>query len=547
MLQNNYKKVGFILCLLLSSQLMAQKPKLVVGVVVDQMCYEYLYRFQNRFSENGLRKIMKEGSNFRNTQYNYVPTFTGPGHASIYTGTTPENHGIVANDWFHRGLNREVNCVEDTSVISVGTTSMEGKCSPHHLFSNTITDQLKLTYSSSKVISLSIKNRSAILPGGHLSDGSYWFDYETGNFITSSYFRKELPKWVNDFNKEKRVEKACKQTWNTLFPIESYTASGPDNSPYEYILGDKKTATFPYDLKSITKSMKPTELFTYTPFANTALTDLAIWALQAENLGKTAGKSDMLCISYSTPDILGHAFGPYSVEIEDLYLRLDLEFEKLLNFLESEYGKDNFVLFITADHAVVPVPQYLSDKKLPGGYFFTDTLINELKKQVKEKFEVDFIALNTNNQIYFDREILAKTGVNLAEAQDFVQGIVREWEHVKKVYTAHELENASSDDGWRDMVKKGYRHQESGDVLYLLESGYLPKSRLKEHTHWGTSHGSAFAYDTHVPLLWYGAHIPAQDVFRRINITDISATLVHILELQKVNTITGEPILELLK
>ncbi|MBL1280923.1 MAG: alkaline phosphatase family protein [Fluviicola sp.] len=312
---------------------------------------------------------MTDGTNCRNTQYNYIPTFTGPGHASIYTGTTPSNHGIVANDWFDREIDAVINCVADSNVTTVGSNSAYGYCSPKNLKTNTITDQLKMTYPNAKVISMSLKNRGAILPGGHLSDGSYWFDFSTGQFITSSFFKKELPKWVLDFNAQKQADNYLEKEWNTILDISEYTESGPDDSPYEHLLPDKTTPTFPYNLKEMTRGQANYDLFTYTPFANTFLTDFAIGSILEEGLG-VDNQTDMLCVSYSTPDMVGHAFGPYSVEIEDIYIRLDLEIKRLIEELEKRVGKNEFMLFLTGDHAVVPVPQYLIDNKLPGGYFF---------------------------------------------------------------------------------------------------------------------------------------------------------------------------------
>ena len=237
-------------------------PKLIVGIVVHQMCYEYLYRYYDKFCEGGFRKLMNDGANCRNTSYNYIPTYTGPGHASIYTGTTPNNHGIVANDWFDRESNAEVNCVEDTLVQTVGSSSDYGIFSPTRLKATKITDQLKLTYPDAKVISMSIKNRGAILPGGHLSNGSYWYDFSTGDFITSTFFENSLPAWVSNFNQQPYVEKILKGEWNTIMDISLYAESGADNSPYEHLLPGKTTPTFPYNLKEMTKDSLHYGLFT---------------------------------------------------------------------------------------------------------------------------------------------------------------------------------------------------------------------------------------------------------------------------------------------
>ena len=498
-----------------------KSPKLVVGIVIDQMCYEYLYRYNNKFSENGFKKLMSEGTNCRNTQYNYVPTYTGPGHASIYTGTTPSNHGIVANDWFDRSTNNSINCVDDSTVTSVGTTSSFGNFSPKNLKVNTITDQLKMTYPEAKVISISIKNRGAILPGGHLSDGSYWYDFSSGKFITSSFFKKNLPSWVANFNDKKQVEQFMDKEWNTLLPIENYVESGPDDSPYEHLLPGKLSPTFPYNLKEMTGDQTNYELFTYTPFANTYLTSFALQSISNESLGGDS-QTDILCISYSTPDMAGHAFGPYSVELEDIYIRLDLEIERLIKKLEEKVGKNEFTIFLTGDHAVVPVPQYLIDKKLPGGYFFTDKLEIALRNSCVNFFGSDYIQSVVNNNIYLDHKHIFLDKIKKEDVSQFIAKEIVKFENIKRVFTGNQLYNSVVDDEWMAMVKKGYHHGESGDVIYILEPGYLPKSTDTESSRKGTSHGSAYSYDTHVPLLWYGKDIPKQEIYRRIDITDFS-------------------------
>lgn len=544
------KIILFLVLIFCTFEVQAQKseaPKLVVGIVVDQMCYEYLYRYEERYGKKGIRLLMSKGTNCRNTNFNYVPTYTGPGHASIYTGTTPSNHGIVANDWYDRELGRSINCVEDTTQSTIGSESDAGLCSPKNLKANTITDQLKLTYPDAKVLSMSIKNRGAILPGGHLSDGSYWYDFSNGYFVTSTFFKDEMPEWVTRFNLQFEIDRYMSGTWNTLYPIETYTASGPDNSPYEHLLPGKTSPTFPYDLKAMVASdeaVTAPALFPYTPYSSTFLTDFAIAGLKNEGLGKD-DQTDILCISYSTPDIIGHAFGPYSIEIEDTYLRLDQDIEKLIATLNKEVGKGDYVIFFTADHAVVPVPQQLMDQKLPGGYFFQDTNFTMLGNAMIEQFGQNFVEEYDNLNIYLDNDSIRISGYDYDEVLEFVLERVKKWEGVKRVFTGNQLYNANVDDPWLNMVRNGYHHAESGDIILILEPGYLPKSKDSESSRKGTSHGSAYSYDTHVPLLWYGANIPRQEVMRNIDITDITATLTHILYLQQVNAVTGKPIVEL--
>jgi predicted AlkP superfamily pyrophosphatase or phosphodiesterase len=542
------KNMGLSILLVLCSfggQVTAQKqPKIIVGIVIDQMCYDYLYRFQHHFGSGGFNRFLNKGLNCRNTLYNYVPTYTGPGHASIYTGTTPSNHGIVANDWYQRQTKTMVNCVFDPSVQTIGSISLEGQSSPKNLRTYTVTDQLKMSSPESKVISVSIKDRSAILPGGHLSDGSYWYDYSSGKFITSTYYKSELPKWLSQFNESKNADKYLKK-WDLLYPKTNYKSI--DESPYEVILGGKKTATFPYDFKEMALvSNNANKLFTVSPFANELLTDLAIEAIAREKLG-VDHKPDMLCISYSTPDIAGHAFGPYSLEMEDMYARLDRQLEKLLSHLESQFGKDGFVVFLTADHAVVPVPQMLVDLKMPGGYLFLNERLASLRSVLVSQFGADLIEKEENQNIYLNRTLMDSLKLNAKNVSEVMVEYIRQWPEVKLAITKSALISGNVTlDEWGQMIQKGFDLERSGDLIFMLQPGYLAQETDEPKAHTGTSHGSAFNYDTHVPLLWYGANISAKDCFRPIQIVDIAPTLIHLLNLQRSGAMTGTPILEIL-
>ncbi len=531
--------LGSILC----GHSQKNKPKVVVGIVIDQMCYEYLYRFQNNYSKKGFKEIMKNGTNCRNVEYNYIPTYTGPGHASIYAGTTPSNHGIIANNWFEREKNKLVNCVGDNSVHSIGANSIYGNCSPHRLKSYTVTDQLKMTYPQSKVVSISIKDRGAILPGGHKSDGSYWFDYQTGKFITSSYFKNDLPPWLIEFNKNKNCFTYAK-TWSPILEIDKYISK--DKSNYEVVISGKMNAQFPYEIKKLMNNGTNLQAFTISPFANTLLTDLAIEAMQNEHIGKT-NNTDMICISYSSTDIAGHAFGPYSREIEDMYIRLDIEISRLLKFLNKTYGKNGYVLFMTADHGVVPVPQQLIDEKLPGGYLYVDSLLAELKNESFNFFNTDLIDNIINLNLYLNHDrIDSIQGLNLNDVTGFFKKIILKKMSVKNVILGQDLtDNLINEDKWIELIRKGFDKKRSGDLIIMLEPGYLPE-KLDLSPNQGTSHGSGYSYDTHVPLLWYGSGIKKQDLFYPISITDIAPTLTHFLNLQRTGAMTGKPIIDVL-
>ena len=521
-------------------------PKIMIGIVVDQMCYDYLYRFEKNYSENGFKKLMNEGSHLKNMHFNYIPTYTGPGHASIYTGTTPSSHGIIANDWLERSSNQNVNCVEDNSVKGIESSPTYGSSSPRRLKTNTVSDLLKMSNPESKVISMSIKDRGAILPGGHKSDGTYWFDYGKGTFITSSYYKTELPKWLQDFNQKNNATYYA-NVWTPLLEEDAYSVV--DDSPYERILGGKTTPTFPYDIPSLCLINSSLQPFTMSPYANTMLTDLALNAIENENLGKDEFP-DMLCISYSSPDIAGHAFGPDSKEIEDMYIRLDLELARFIRSLEKSFGKDGFILFLTADHGVVPVPQKLVDEGLPGGYVFIDQIINKLRASCESRFGIDFIMGQDNLNIYLDYDLLenSKDSIDINQVLTLLEKEIINTEGVKQTARGSQLiKGIKSEDNLVQMLREGFDPKRSGDLLLILEYGYLPKSSLSPNPHQGTSHGSGYTYDTHVPCLWYGAGIRKNEILQRLNITDIGPTLLELLNLPKSASISGSPIKAILK
>lgn len=354
-------------------------PKIVVGIVIDQMRQEYLYRYKDKWSSNGgFMTLINQGTMFVNAHYTYFPTYTAPGHASIYTGTTPFNHGIVANEWFDPVQKKDMYCVWDDNEFSVGCFNEAGKMSPRNLKVTTITDELKLVSAGrSKVFGVSLKDRGAILPAGHMADAAYWLDGASGNFITSTYYMKKLPEWVEKFNAEKKAMKYLDREWQTLFPVDQYTESYKDSSGYEQPLDGKKSY-FPYDLKSLSLNSGPM-IIRYTPWGNTLLFDFAKALIENEALG-TGKWTDFLCISFSTPDYIGHAYGPRSVEIEDMYLRLDKELGDFLNYLEKKFGKDNVLVFLTADHGGAENTGFNEEFRLPGKSLNFTSLKDSLNK-----------------------------------------------------------------------------------------------------------------------------------------------------------------------
>lgn len=527
-----------LLFLTLAAAGQAQKPKLVVGIVVDQMRQEYIYRFQSRFGEGGFKRMMTEGFSFKNAHFNYVPTYTAPGHASVYTGTTPGIHGIIGNDWYSKAIGRMIYCTEDSTEQTVGSNSAHGQMSPQNLLTTTITDELRLfTQKRSKSIGISIKDRGAIFPAGHLGN-AYWYDRETGDFISSTYYLQELPDWVNKFNKRKLADKYMSQVWEPLYDINTYIASGPDKSKYEGLIGEKD-AVFPYDM-SLAKGNY--EVLASTPFGNDILTDLTLAALEGEQLGK-GDYTDFLAVSFSSTDYIGHHFGPNAVELEDTYLRLDKNIATIMQALDKQIGKGNYVMFLTADHAVADVPQYLIDNKIPVGYF---------KENVKEKVtealnikygEGEWIENMSNLQIFFNHELITEKNIELHNIQEYVAHFIMKFDGVAESYPGYVINRMDYNAGGvKGLLARGYNQKRSGDVVFSLHPGWF---RSWETT--GTTHHSAYTYDTHVPLIWYGMGIKKGESYRYRSITDIAPTLAMMLEIKLPSGATGEPLEEILK
>lgn len=514
-----------------------QTPKLVVGIVVDQMRYDYIYRFWNKFGSDGFKRLLGEGYFCRNTNYNYVPTYTGPGHTSIYTGTTPTMHGIISNEWYERETGKEVYCAEDQSVNGVGSTEPEGKRSPSRMLTSTITDQLRLSNNmQSKVIGVALKDRSSILPAGHTGQ-AYWYEGKTGNFITSTYYRKELPAWATAFNKEQNVQKYLKQDWNTLLPIEQYTESLPDDNPFEGRFRGEEHPTFPHRLPQLMEANGQLGIIRSTPFGTTFTFDFAMAAIKGENLGK-GSVTDFAAISLSSPDYVGHMYGPQSIETEDTYLRLDKDIAAFLKFLDSWVGKNNVLVFLTADHGVVEVPEYLKSIRIPAGYFKENKTVDSLKVMLKAKYGDTLVLSYSNDQVFLDRSLIAKKSWNKTEIENVVADHFLGFKGVSDVLTATALRNNEFTTGARHLVQNGWNTRMSGDVCVILSPGWFADMGRKT----GTTHGAPWSYDTHVPLLWYGWKVTKGSTDVAYDISDIAPTLAMMLNIQFPNGCTGKPI-----
>jgi len=509
-----------------------QKSKLIVGIVVDQMRYDYLYKFQNHYSEKGFKRLLNNGFNAKNTHYSYIPTYTGPGHASIFTGTTPAYHGIISNNWYDKQENKIIYCVDDENMTSVGIVGEAGQRSPKQLLTTTIGDQNRLhTQFDGKTISISLEDRSSILSGGHTANASYWLAGENeGKFVSSSFYMDKLPDWVKGFNKD--TDRYLK-TWNTLEPIELYKESGSDLNNYEKTFVGKSTATFPYDLKALAKNNKGFSILKDTPMGDEMLTDFAIEAITNEELGKDEA-TDFLIIGYTSPDYVGHNFGVNSKEIQDTYIRLDLQISALLNHLDKSVGKDNYTLFLTADHGAVHVPQFLKDQKIPAGYFDNKQLRRSVKQFVENRFgSAMLIEGYSDNVIFFDYDELENNNIEADDMQEALYYFILKQDGVDRVYTRDMIEQNDMTDNFGMALKNGFHPKRSGDVFFILEPSIIP------YIEKGSTHGSYYPYDSHVPLIFYGAHIKKGVTYKKYNVRDIAPTLSALLDIEQPNGTTG--------
>jgi hypothetical protein len=517
-------------------------PKLVVGVVVDQMRYDYLTKYINHYSENGFKRLVREGFNIENAHYNFIPTKTAVGHASIFTGATPADHGIIGNDWYDRFEAKSIYCVDDFDFETVGAES-GGQKSPKRMQTTTISDQLNLDQNfRGKVIGVAIKDRSSILPAGHTANAAYWFEgKDLGHFISSSYYMEELPGWAQNFNAENRAIAYLDQGWNTYNPIETYIESTADDNKYEGTFRGKDKAVFPYDLKSLKKFNGNLDLIKGTPFGNSITTDFALAAISGENLGK-GSFTDFISISYSSTDYIGHQFGVDSKEVQDAYVRMDREIEKLLNHLDKEVGKGKYTLFLTADHAAVRVPNYLKDKNIPAGYVSNSELKSFVSDLTKRKFKVSGLVENVSNeQVFLNRNLILDKDLDLGEVSDFIAQELVNFPTVYKAISGNNLQKSYIKEGILGRLQRGYNQKYSGDILYINMPSFISYGPT------GSTHGSGYNYDTHIPMLFFGNGIKSGNSKEYYPIVDLVPTISRALDISLPNGSSGKIISEVLK
>lgn len=521
----------------------ARRPKLIVGITVDQMRYDYIERYWNDYGTGGFKRLVNDGFFARNLHYNYAPTVTGPGHAAIFTGSTPAFNGIVGNDWYVRESDRLTYCASDSTVSGIGTTSAAGKMSPHYLQSTTLGDELRMfTNNRSKVIGIALKDRGAILPAGRTANAAYWFSgNDEGNWVSSSWYMNELPAWVKKFNEEKRADQLLNQSWTLLRDSSAYDESLPDNNAYEIPFKSLIRPVFPYDLSTLRKSNLNYELLKATPFGNTLTAEFGMRTIQEESMGKDE-YTDMLCMSFSATDYIGHQFGIHARETQDCYLRLDAELERFIDYLDKTVGRDNYMIFLSADHGGAPTPSYMQTQKASAGYWKSEKMETAVNEYLTSRFGEGRWVLNEINQnIYLNRALIEEKKLDLKKIQMDVAAFILKFEEITMSFNAADLDRYSVRGPFADRVQLGYNQKGSGDVLYILKPDYI------EYGMQGTTHGAPYTYDTHVPALFFGAGIERGETFNPQTITDIAASVAALCKMPLPSAAIGEPIKKLVK
>jgi predicted AlkP superfamily pyrophosphatase or phosphodiesterase len=531
-----------ILFLIVTNLLFAQKkivientkPKLVVGIVVDQMRYDYLYKYESRYGEAGFKRLLREGNSCENTFINYIPTVTGCGHTCVYTGSVPAIHGIASNDWYDYKVGKVRYCAQDDSVKTVGAPGKSGKMSPRNMFTTTIADELRLaTNNRSTTIGIALKDRGSILPAGHTANAAYWMDDSLGYWISSTYYMQELPFWVSKYNGEEKARKYLNQNWNILKPLDSYINSTQDETIYEGKYKSDKNVSFPHITSGLTKNAD----IKRTTYGNDITLDFSKEAIKNYALGKR-DVTDFLAISLSSTDYVGHQFGINAIEIEDMYMRLDLLLADFLNYLDKEIGKGNYTLFLTADHGAAHNPKYLSDQKIPAAYINSGTIKKEINEKAKANFGKNAIIDMNDNMIWLNDSLEREPILS------FVKKELESIDGIQYVVEGAKLANETLPENLKILIQNGFNKQRSGQLIYILKPAYI-ESYNNATT--GTTHGTWNPYDTHIPLVWFGNGIKKGKSLQTVYMTDIAPTLANLLQIQVPNGNVGATISSVLK
>jgi hypothetical protein len=496
-----------------------KKPKLVVAIVVDQFRYDYLNKFRSSYT-GGFARMLDQGAVFTNAYYEHFPTVTAVGHSTILSGATPSISGIVGNEWYDRETGKQVTSVSDATVEELGSNAGKGGASPRRLLVSTVGDELKMANARSKVVGMSSKDRSAILPAGRMANGAYWFDVASGNFVSSTFYFKQLPEWVTRFNESRVVDQWAGKNWTSF---------------------DGKSETKPF-LKLPAKGEKNYyNLLDRTPFHNDLLELFAEAAIEGEQLGSD-DVTDVLSVSFSANDRVGHAVGPDAPQVRDIAVWTDRTIGRLFDYLDKKIGAGNYLAFFTADHGVAPMPEVMQERKMPGGRIPEGAVLNAVQGALATRYGAgEWVVGKSGPAPYLNHKLIHEKKLDLEEVQNTAAQGVRELPHIYRVYTAADLRHGNALEDMVDRrVRAGFHYQRASDLFIVSEPYWLFEAG-------GTSHGTPYNYDAHVPVVFFGAGIKAGRYNMRVAVNDIATTLATILDVEPPSGSSGRVLTDMLQ
>jgi predicted AlkP superfamily pyrophosphatase or phosphodiesterase len=539
--------ISFLLfgnCALAQMNIPPERPRLIVQIVVSQMRYDYLQRYADKFSNDGFRQLIDEGSFCRNARYNYLLTQSLPGMATIATGTYPSVHGIVSNKWFSPVTGKEVDAIADDKVRTVGGSFFNGKYSPRNLITSTVGDEIRMIDPRSKVIGVSLEPSSAIISSGHNANGAYWLDIERGSWISNSHYIEQLPLWVDTLNAKGFGALYLNRDWSLLNPLENYLEA--DTSVVVEPHARKRLADKLNRLvKGIISPKKPIRDYSpllESPYGITYTKDMAIAAIVGENLGKD-NHTDFLSVTFTPTRKIGEKYGPHSIEMEDTYLRLDRELAHFINFLNFEVGRHNYLLILTSDQGVASTPEHLEKSKIPGGYFDPRQASILLSSYLNVTYGTgNWILGFYDKQIYLNKRLIEDSNISLRDFQDKIALFMLQFTGVANVATSYTLQSGNFTGGVFEKFQNSFNQRRSGDIIINLEPGWVERNGGNV-----TSSNSPYSYDTHVPLIWYGWRIKRRQILNPVDMSDIAPTISTLIGTSWPSGATGKPIREVIE
>jgi predicted AlkP superfamily pyrophosphatase or phosphodiesterase len=513
--------IGFLALSAAAPAAAPPKPKLVVAIAVDQFCYDYLQRFRDDY-QAGIARLLQQGGVFTDAHYLHAATVTAAGHSTFLSGAVPSVSGIIANEWFDRDRNAAVTSVSDPESKIVGGIPGAPGSSPRRMLVDTIGDQLKIRHGKeAKVISVSIKDRSAILPGGHMADGAFWFDPDSSHWVTSDYYGEKLPDWARAVNDQHPVRRYVGLRW---FPFGASEESGT-----------------PFCTMVAGTDLRYCGNIEATPWGNELIEEFAEAALEGEQLGRHAG-TDLLAISYSANDYVGHALGPDDPAVRDMAIRTDRLLGRLFEKIEQRIGAGNMLVVLTADHGVAPVPEVNQARHMPGGRISEPLLTRNITAALVERFGPgEWLHPGSPTMAYFNLKTIKAHNLDRAAVERVAAEVAARTPHIARVYTRTQLMSGSlPQDEVSRAVSVGYYAPRSGDLMIVQEPYYLFDAT-------GTSHGTPYDYDNHVPVIFMGAGIKPGFYSQRTAVNDIAPTLAQMLGVARPAGASGHVLSQMLE